>query len=217
MKKMRIRCWISATAFLVLLLACTAGGKKEENPADLLYARFDSRPAWDTLHFSIDEPFAGRPISDTLVWRCFDKATFDYLHFDTGKPQFSAGSRYALNDSVAICLLNNEEAWFKKQILLLFDTQKHRFFSVREVANFYGGEGGQILLESWLFRNAGNTPNMYMKKTEHWLVPGQDDSEPTEHLVEAGNLLRWEKMDWVPADGPDSLVLKKHFKSLHEW
>lgn len=215
---MRLFYCFTSISMLVWLLNCTANGGKEALTApETLYAAFEAHSStWDTLRFFLADQPSDRPVSDTLLKKCLDKATFEYLHFQTGAPKFWAGKKYPFADDLDVCLLNIEEFWFKKQVLLFYDKTKHTFVSAREVAHFYGGDGGQTAMESWLFHKPPN-PCLYFKIADHWLVIEQDQDEPTEHLLESGELLCWERSAFVPVMSPDSLRLKKHFKMHHQW
>lgn len=201
-----------------LIWGCGTGVKKETPAAsDKLYAAFEaSQSPRDTLHFFLPENPSGRPVSDSLLKICLDSTQFEFLHFQTGDPHFWADKKYPLSDDVEACLLHTNEFWFKKQTLLLYHKTKRTFFSAIEVASFYGGDGGQIAVESWLFHTNG-TPHLYVKNAEHWVTIKEEQEAPTEQVSETGNLLRWEAPAFKPRSTPDSTRLLQNFRMHHQW
>ena len=107
--------------------------------------------------------------------------------------------------------------WFKHQSVLLFDKQTQRFTERFTVGEWYGGEGGQVLIGSWLFDYNGDGNNDLVRRTiEHSMTP-TPEGEAEEKFFEFGELLLWNKNSWQKNTVNDSAVLVKNYPIRSAW
>jgi hypothetical protein len=202
-------------AAMIFLGACRSGVQSTADNS--LVTLFPAMAVRDTLHFFIPESPGGAPIADSLLRANLTSSQFDSLHFDTGEHAFFAVGRFSLPGEVEACLLHNTEFWFGKQVLLLYDRASARFIGVREVANFYGGESGQVATEGWLLMRE-NPPRLFVKYADHSITLSPNgDAEPIEHLSVSGELLEWSGKKFLPVSNPDSLAFLQHFQMDRTW
>lgn len=201
---------------LLALAACsrpTPPPAPPATPAETLHAVFAAGTAVDTVHFFLPDSAVGAPVPDSLLKLCLDSTQFNSLHYETGEARFYAVEKRALTGDTDACLLYTQEFWFGKLSLLFYDRPNRRFYGVQEVSSFYGGDGGQVAVESWLLSYTG-VPHLYAKTAQHGFIPGE---EPKEYYDEAGALLRWDGRAFQPVVHPDSAAWLAKFRMEREF
>ncbi len=199
------------------MVACHAPKKSVNNtPVHTLVSLFADLPALpDTVHFFLPENPAGKLVSGTQLKSCLDSTAFDNLQFGTGDVHFWAVGKFPFTHEVDACLLLTEESWFGKQTLLFYQKKQDRILSTLEVANFYGGDGGQTATESWWFRKSAPS-KIFIQSAEHG-IRMHEETEPTEYLSESGALLQWEQRTFKTMPNPDSSLFLQKLKMHREW
>jgi len=212
MKKQNCCLYLCFLTIAVLYWECLTPAKTQpDTPASRLAASFENLPEIpDTLHFFLPEKPSNIPVSDTLLKMALDSAQYENLHFDTGEAHFWAQGKFSFTKDIDACLLQTEEFWFGKLTLLLYDKKTRKFLTTLEVANFYGGDGGQVAVESWLLPRPA-PPRIFIKNAEHGFSMAGED-EPREYLSESGALLQWQSPAFTPVANPDSAVFLQKLK-----
>lgn len=148
---------------------------------------------------------------DTALQRQFEAVT------DTTEAVVVGKSRYVLNENFDACLLEVHQFWFRFQMLLLYDKQHHAFTDLVNVAQWYGGDGGQILTGSWLFDYDGDgEKDLVLRQIEHSMRVSEE-GEPIESTVENGSLLLWKNGKFVESPSANSAELVKRFPIGAPW
>lgn len=159
---------------------------------------FKQLRATDTLHVEVnlepDSPTLGDTIPNSLFFSEIPAAflqEIDYLA-DSSAALVLGRGRFSLNDSIAAYWVEIRQHWFQHQALLLYDRQRKMFVDMVRLAEWYGGESGQILVGSWLFDYDGDgQKDIFRREIQHSMVPVDDTV--LEHTGEMAELLRWEK------------------------
>ena len=88
--------------------------------------------------------------------------------------------------------------------------KKQQTFTEREtVAEFYGGDGGQILTGSWLTDYDGDgKKDLVRLEIEHWLDVSGD--EPRDTTAERAVLLLWQNGKFVQTAADTAELVKKY-------
>ncbi len=165
--------------------------------AQEVLAYFKPLPATDTLHVEVNlEPDNLAP-GDTIPNRLFFSEIpagflqeIDYLA-DSSAALVLGRGRFPLNDSIEAYWVEIRQYWFQHHTLLLYDQHRKKFVDMVRLAEWYGGESGQILVGSWLFDYDGDgQKDVFRREIRHSMIPDGDTVlERTEEMAE---LLRWE-------------------------
>lgn len=207
-------------AILLAFIACRPPVKNTE-PALLSY--FQTTPRADTLHFEIAEGGADAPVSgDTIPNKLFFTALspaflqeIDYLA-DSSQALVLGRQRFPLNDSTDACLVDIRQFWFQNQSLLVYNKRQQAFTGRITVAEWYGGDGGQVLTGSWMldYDNDGS-PELIRREIEHTMRPDGDDV--LEDFHESALILTWKQGRFVEQPVSDTALVVKQFPIRSVW
>jgi hypothetical protein len=184
-----LRYCCSVIAFL------SAGQQPVSAQAVLVY--FKPLPATDTIHVEVNlEPDSlalGDTIPNSLFFSEIPAAylqEIDYLA-DSSAALVLGRGHFSLNDSIAAYWVEIRQYWFQHHALFIYDRHRKTFVDMVRLAEWYGGESGQILVGSWLFDYDGDgQKDIFRREIRHSMVPeGETVLERTEEMA---GLLRWE-------------------------
>ncbi|MBI1226965.1 MAG: hypothetical protein GC192_17165 [Bacteroidetes bacterium] len=182
------------SAFLCIHTACQRTGAAQVVEPPLL-AWFQSTPNSDTLHFEIDfdteEDSTGSAIPNSRFFSSFDTSLLQKIQEEVDSVEVAvfAQGRYVLNDVFDACLVDIHQYWFRHQWLLLYNKQRRAFTDFVPVADWSGGDGGQVLIGSWMFdANDDGQKDIVRRQIEHWLIL-DDNSDGRDTTVEDATLL----------------------------
>lgn len=168
--------------------SCNTSISKTSTPptsAQQLYTQF--RPwtnATDTIPMQLDSILfdSSQTVSPQLFIAALDSALIESMYYEPDTFDFRAQAYWAipLDEDRDACLLDLGQLWFKFKYLLIYSKSAQQFVGIEPAAYFYGGDGGQITRESWLF-NLSTTPTLFSGYLEHYLkyVEEQDDMVST--------------------------------------
>lgn len=207
----------SATLFVLgLFAACT---HPTPSPDAAILRHFPTAKLSDTTHLELpDEAISGDTIPTSLFFRTLGPLMqpVDYI-VDSTSSTVVALQRFSLNARYDGCLVHLTQNWFKHQSVLLFDKQTQRFTDRFTVGEWYGGEGGQVLIGSWLFDYDGDgNKDLVRRSIEHSMTP-TPEGEAEEKFFESAELLLWNKNTWVKTTVKDSAVLVKNYPIRSVW
>ena len=208
-----------ALSLSAALSACHSAEKTTGTLA--LYAYFDEAALPDTLRFEFrdgDDQPTGDTIPNALFFTALDTAWLHEIDYvaDSSMATVFAQGRFPLSADVDACLVDIREAWFKHQSLLLFDKKKKTFTGRLTVAEWYGGESGQILTGSWLVDYDGDQKkDLVLRQIDHWIKPsGEEFVESTKELA---SLRHWDGSQFVEVPVADSAALIRQFPIHSYW
>jgi len=167
-------------------------------PSRLLLEHFQPLPAVDSICFIVaaegEQDTAFRDtIPNGLFFATLDTALLNEINYvaDSATALVLGRHRFALNDSLEACLVDIRQFWFQHQSLLLFNKNRNAFSGRVTVAEWYGGDGGQILTGSWLLDYDGDGDlDLVRRIMEHSILLQGDEARDTTY--ESAMLLRWE-------------------------
>jgi hypothetical protein len=211
--------------FLCLLISSTACQQKRQAKKDDLASYFSTVQPDDTMRFEVvtqeEGGLPGVP-GDTIPTSFFFSQLETHLmndvwYFDnSGELTVSGKYRFPLSENREAYLVGISQHWYRHLSLFLFDQQKKAFTGRVTVAEFYGGDGGQILSGSWLIDYDGDgDKDLVRRETEHWMdVSGE---EPQEQMKESASLLLWENGQFVASPAQDTAALIRRFPIHSLW
>ncbi len=212
--------------FASLLLgvsACHSPKEPQSVAEPPLLAFFKPMPTADTLHLEMpiseDAEKPGDTIPNDLFFSSLDTAWLQEIeHVADPKEAMVYGlGRFSIANGFDACLVGIHLNWFKHQSLLVYDKQRHAFTDRVTVAEWYGGEGGQILTGSWLFDyDMDGSKDLVQREIEHWMKM-DDKGEPLETIVERANLLQFKEGKFIRMTMADSAALVKRFPIKSAW
>ena len=199
---------------LLFLLSCTSPSSQDASFAD----SFSMIAAKDTLVFAVEMgegAEATLPTMDTIAADVFNKIVRDSFRtkiehiLDGGDALITRLGRFVLDADHDALGVNITAFWFRNQSILIFDKKKQQVVGLLPVAEFYGGDGAQILRQSWLL---SSNKEIIVRESEHALRMEENAAEPTDSYEEWVARYQWQKGAFVEQPTPDSTALIQHFK-----
>ncbi|MCF8243820.1 MAG: hypothetical protein K9J37_02110 [Saprospiraceae bacterium] len=210
---------------LFVFYSCNGGGAERASTEPKLLSSFSPMAVTDTMHFELpdSEEEAAQPTFDTipnaLFFASLDTAWLREIEHVADSAEATVGGlgRFVLNDNFDACLVEIRWFWYRHQSLLLYDKQRHAFTDRVTVAEWYGGDGGQVLTGSWLLDVDGDgQKNLVRREIEHWLLM-QEDGEARDSTAEAATLLLLDNGQFVASPTANSADLVKRFPIKSRW
>lgn len=204
--------------FILLLSACHEPVSKQSKS---LSDYFKEMPAADTMRFELpenEELTAGDTIPNGLFFSQLETHLMNDVNYldDSDELKVIGRFRFPLTENVEAWLVEMHQHWFKNQSLFLFDKTKKAFTERQTVAEFYGGDGGQILTGSWLLDVDGDgRKDLVRREIEHWLL--LDGEEPRDTTTARAALLLWKNERFEPVQVQDSAALIRRFPIHSFW
>lgn len=194
----------------LLSIGCRQGGQKSSD-ASSLAAYFQAITPSDTMRFEVfadqDTSAAVRIPTSEFFRKMPTRLMNDIWYFDnTGPMRVFARTRFALHDGEEALLADLRQNWYQHQSLFIYDPQRDTIIDRTTVAEFYGGEGGQIITGSYLFDFDGDgDKDLVRREIEHWL--DTSGPEPVDRYTHHVYLLLWDAGKFREAPVPDSAAL----------
>ncbi len=118
--------------------------------------------------------------------------------------------RFPMNDTIDACLVDIRQFWFQHQLLLLFDKHRQAFTGSVTVAEWFGGDGGQLLIGSWMLDYDGDGhKDLIRREIGHILILMENESRDTTY--ESTLFLRWKDGRFVEGPLSDTSLIAKQF------
>jgi len=202
---------------LTFLVACHTSRKIQ--PTELL-AFFKNIPTPDTLRIEVDDEDI--EVKDTIPNRVFFSniptallQPIDHLA-DSSSSVVISRQKFTLDGNMAAYWVEIRMAWYHHHSLFLYDKSKQRFTDRITVAEFFGGDGSQILTGSWLFDfNGDGKKDIVRRDIQHSMVP--KDDEPLELIYESASLLLWKNGRFEDAPFQDTAAMVRRFPIRSFW
>lgn len=171
----------------------------------------------DTLSFNIHQtaytpgdsiPFAlfSKEVEDSL------RQKIDYL-LEPGGTQLRPLGRFSINQQYEAYWFDLHLSWFSNQFILLYDKRAQAFTKLITVAEFYGGDGGQILRQSWgiHLHSATEPSQIVIRDSQHAMIIIEGKDDPVEKYIESATLLEWQDNDFRELTIQDTMKLIRQF------
>lgn len=206
-------------AFLSLLTACQNAQSPKEKE---LLAYFRLLPPSDTLLIEISEDTPSPEPGDTIPNALFFKGLsptllqeIDYLA-DSSQAVVLGRQHFPLDDNTEAYWVEIRQFWFKHHALLVYDKIRKTVTDRITVAEWYGGDGGQILTGSWIFDFDGDgKTDIIRREIQHSMVP--DGENVLERTEESAALLLWKNGQFVETPLKDTAAVIKSYPIRTLW
>ncbi len=199
-----------------MLLSCSTPPPKAPSFAD----SFVAMPAKDTVLFAVAQGLgteAPLPSADTLDTAVFYEQVPDSLRamiehmLASEEPVIVKLGRFPLDaqfDGLGIAI---KDFWFLNQSILIYDKQLQRVTDLFPVAEYYGGDGGQVLRQSWWITAANGAQEWIVRDSGHSLILNDNAEEPEDVYSDVVARYVWQNGSFVLQPVPDSTALIQQF------
>jgi len=181
---------------------------------------FQPQSLSDTLHIEIYTDKV--PEGDTIPNRVFFEGIPQQLlqpitHIaDSAAATVLSRGFFPLSGQNSAYWVEIRQFWFQHHSLFLYDESKKAFTDRITVAEWYGGDGGQVLIGSWLFDYDGDgTRDIVRIEIQHSLIP--TDDEPIEQTDASPSLLLWKNGRFEATQVPDTAAMLGRFPIRNYW
>lgn len=183
---------------------------------------FQQTPQADTLRIEVATQNEGAPSGDSIPNSLFFSTVprelleqIDYVADSAQARVFGRGS-IQLDDSISAYWVEIRQFWFQHHTLFLYNKNRQSFTGRITAAEFYGGDGGQALIGSWLFDYDGDgKKDILRREIQHSIIPGEEDIvERTEH---SAGLLLWRNGRFVETPLQDTAATIRRFPIQNFW
>lgn len=148
----------------------------------------------DTLHIEIsnESEESKDTLPNALFFSQMPKALMqpiDYL-VDSAQAIVLARQWIPIDDQFTLYWIEFQQFWFQNHSLFVYNKKLKTFTERVTVAEWYGGESGQILTGSWVFDfNGDGKKDIVQREIQHSMVLSND--EPVESTQDTALLLLW--------------------------
>ncbi len=182
---------------------------------------FSRLPMQDTLRFSIagdEEPIQGDTIPNELFFGALPTEIQEGIAYaaDSASSLVLARGRYRMEKRYEAWWIDIRDNWFQHQSLLLYDRSEKRITDRLTVAEWYGGESGQVLTGAWWLDTDGDGKMEIVQRQAAHAIKIEDEEvlESTDQYV---SLWRWDGGRLVSLPVQDSLRWIKAFPLHDMW
>ena len=206
--------------FAIILLAACHLPVSSKDPA--IFTHFRPLRPTDTLHIEIaadtDSVVGGDTIPNALFFTTIPPnllQEIDYLA-DSSQALVLGRQYFSLNDGLVAYWVEIRQFWFQHHSLFLYNKRKKTFTNRITLAEWYGGDGGQVLIGSWLFDLDGDgKKDIVRREIQHSMV--FEGEEPQEHIEESAAVLLWKNGNFVDAPVQDTAAMIRRFPIRSFW
>lgn len=208
--------------FALLLLGLLANCRTPiQTQSSHILAYFKTSSAADTLHIEVsDEAQESRDtIPNHLFFTSIPSALLqpiDYLA-DSSSAVVLSRQQFPIDDNIAAFWVEIHQAWFLHHSLFLYNRSKRQFTDRITVAEWFGGDGSQVLIGSWVFDYDGDgKKDLVVRDIQHSMVPNGDE-DPIEETNESACLLLWKNGRFMDTSFQDTTAMVLRFPIRSFW
>ncbi|MFN0015124.1 MAG: hypothetical protein ACKVU2_11310 [Saprospiraceae bacterium] len=206
----------------LLATACSINPRPNSQQGLLNY--FDTTAAADSLVFEVEyvddkHAVSGDTIPNALFFNLIDSTMLAEIEYvaDSSMAIVLARRRFPLSTNIEACHVDIRQAWYQHQSLLLYDRSRRAFTQRITVAEWYGGDGGQLLTGCWLTDYDGDgDKDLVIREIQHTLRP-DDDGGAVDELLETAALRVWQQDSFVEQPLADTAAAVRRYPIRSFW
>ena len=142
-------------------------------------------------------------------------ADIDYIA-DSAESQVRGYYFFSLSKNMTAYWVETRLSWFQNHSLFLYDNTRKQFVDRITLAEWYGGESGQVLIGSGIFDYNGDGQwDIFSKEIQHSMRLSENSEEPIEETAESVQIRLWKKDHFENLSITDtaSVMNKYHIRS----
>ena len=208
---MRLLLYFFVTFATVCLIACQEKKAGSTSAEKALVDYFAEMATTDTLRFEVfadgDTSGAVRIPTSAFFRKMPTRLMNEIQYFDNTAPLFVyARGRFPLAGGQQALLADLRQNWYQHQSLFIYNPAADTITARHTVAEFYGGEGGQITTGSYLLDLDGDgDKDLVRREVERWLDHSSGQAE--EKFAHYVAVFHWQDGRFLEAPIADSAAL----------
>lgn len=204
-------------AAFIFIVSCQNSDNRQSTPEtkiEKLNKYFSEAEASSTMTFEIKEEEEDQwtdTIPNALLFsQCRSHIMNNIEYFDnSGKLILIGRTRFSYDENHEFYLIDLRQHWYRNLSLFIYEKAKQEFVQRETVAEFYGGEGGQILTGSWLVDYDGKGgKDLIRHEVEHWIILEDENTQDT--MTAHATLLTWDGNGFLEKEVNSEELVKQY-------
>ena len=193
------------------ILSCEEGAKNTGTKEKAVVDYFSEIATADTMRFEVfpdGDTAGGVRIPTSAFFRKMPTRLMNEIqYFDNTAPLYVyARGRFPLTEGKEALLADLRQNWYQHQSLFVYDAAADTITARTTVAEFYGGEGGQITTGSYLLDLDGDgDKDLVRREVERWIDTSGGDA--VENFANYVSVFHWKDGDFRETPITDSAAL----------
>lgn len=190
-------------------------------PHSKLLTYFKTSTVADTLHIEVlnEAPESGDTIPNHVFFTSLPAALLQQIDYlaDSSSAVVLSRQQFPIDDNISAFWVEIHQAWFLHHSLFLYNKSKRQFTDRITVAEWFGGDGSQVLIGSWVFDYDGDgKKDLVVRDIQHSMVPNGDE-DPIEETNESACLLLWKNGRFMDTSFQDTTAMVLRFPIRSFW
>lgn len=212
---MRSLLFFVAMFAVFFIFSCEENSKTSSKEEKAVVDYFPAMAVTDTMLFEVfpdgDTSGTTRIPTSAFFRKMPTRLMNEIQYFDNTAPLYVyARGRFPLAEGKEALLADLRQNWYQHQSLFIYDAAADTITARSTVAEFYGGEGGQITTGSYLLDLDGDgDKDLVRREVERWIDTSSGDA--VENFAHHVSVFHWQDGDFREAPIADSAALIQAF------
>lgn len=212
---MRLTFFFIAITIAISGMSCTENKPSSVSEEKSIVEAFPEMALSDSMGFMVfpdGDTSGGVRIPTSAFFRKMPTRLMNEIqYFDNTAPLYVyARGRFAMPEGKAALIADLRQNWYQHQSLFIYDAAADTITSRTTVAEFYGGDGGQITTGSYLVDLDGDgNKDLVRREVERWIDTSSGDA--VEKFAQHIEVFHWQGGDFRTVPVADSAAMMKAF------
>lgn len=210
-QQMRLILFFVAMLATVFTIGCKDNNPQKKPAEKAVVDYFPAMDLADTMRFEVfpdgDTSGAVRIPTSAFFRKMPTRLMNEIQYFDNTAPLYVyARGRFPFAEGKEALLADLRQNWYQHQSLFIYDSAIDSITARSTVAEFYGGDGGQITTGSYLLDLDGDGDrDLVRREVERWI--DTSGGEAVENVAHHVSVFHWQDGNFIEAPIADSAAL----------